>query len=324
MTKKKKNLLQEYIESTNSEINERILSSVSKLLPTDKDNIELIASVDNDIKPLLVVLISDTLNGNHEKAINNAALYKCKSLFGKGIESGAMQPGIPNINIFDVNSITHVIQNIPSILDLMNTSIGSLVECYGRNMNQGYPQEVLEYSIACTTGANCSNNTIDVRDLGICIGKLYTGKKNEDEYNKFLKLIKKLPNNKHRKRLQELVKSVYESSDELISDVSPQIKPNHTKSNQDISSQTTSIQTTSNNKEKSSLKELLDESNSLSDKIMEQCDKIKDVLDEERITFIVEDDTNIVEQNKRRKSNTKELKTNVSDTETRFATEGNE
>ena len=80
-------ILEKYIKRTNREINVLTKKQIKKL---DSTIDTTIIDIDDDIKPLLLVLSSDLYSGNHDTALNNAATIKIFLLVRKAAESGLL------------------------------------------------------------------------------------------------------------------------------------------------------------------------------------------------------------------------------------------
>ncbi len=274
-TKPKKDLLSEYIIKVQKEINE---NATTTLKPFNKDA-DLI-SVDDSLHSVLLVLSIDLLGGNHETAIGMAASYKITGIATKSIQCGEL----PQANIFDIGKLLPLAQNVFSALPLINSAIGSYIECIGKNMNAQCNEVSFGYGVAMNIGANYVNpaKAPTLRQIGINIGNIIQCIDIDDNYKQFLSSVKTLPQNKFTKRLKEYVESI-------------------------LPKKTT---TTTIPKGKSSLKkEESKDSDTLKigvtgtkedfDKAMKE---ISEKLPEVVVKFSTEDDTEIVNKNKERKA----------------------
>ena len=200
MPKEKKNQLEQYLKKTHSEINQKAVSLL-KGITTETD----IVAIDEDIKPILVVISSDIIGGSHQTAIDNAALLKLSVLGIKAYNAGQIQ--FPQ-NI-DINSLPGVLQNIASLIPSLTGCVGSLIECMGKNMKQQTNDTIFQYGLAAHIGTSNSPKSTALQEIGIQIGNLDNNINKEASYQKFKELIKSLPNNKYRKRLVELAEKLY-------------------------------------------------------------------------------------------------------------------
>lgn len=194
----KKNLLEEYITKTNAEINEKAISSL-KPIYKDAD----ILTIDDNIKPLLLVLSSDITGGNHNQAIEQAAILKVSLLSISAIQIGeSPKPAIP-----DINSILPMIQGTLTMLPSIVNCTGSLIECIGKNITQGRDDTLFQYGLAMNTGARIGNmdKAHTLQEIGVCVGCIDMDRDKQTQYQKFSSLVKTLPRNKFTKRLKELV-----------------------------------------------------------------------------------------------------------------------
>lgn len=201
-SKPKKTELEKYLNKTHEEINNRAITSAKNLSKTIDLNI---LTLDDSIKPILTVLCSDCLEGNHDNAINNAALLKTTLL---GIDS--LQAGLPSqIPAFDLNSLSSLVQNISPILNMAFMNIGSILECCGKNIINPSSDTVFQYGYACKVGSAGHIKSDTCQEIGICIGKILHEQNKESQYNKAIDLVKTLHNNRHRKRFIELITKTY-------------------------------------------------------------------------------------------------------------------
>lgn len=200
MAKPKKTKLESYLDNINNEINERAIK-LAKPITEETD----IIKIDNDIKPLLLVISSDVLGEEHGKAVENAAIYKIVVLGIKAYNTGQIQ--FPQ-NI-DINSLPGVLQNVASLLPSLTGCVGSLIECMGKNMKQQTNDTIFQYGLAAHIGASNSPKSPIMQELGISMGNLDNNINKEVSYQKFKELVKSLPNNKYRKRLIELAEKLY-------------------------------------------------------------------------------------------------------------------
>lgn len=197
----KKTQLEIYLEKTHDEINNRAIETL-KSLYKDGDMI----SIDDSIHPVLLLLSNQILGGNHETAVGMAASYKIAGLTTKSIQCGE----IPAINIFDIGKALPLIQNIFSSLPLINSAVGSYIECIGKNMNAQCNEVSFNYGVAMNIGANCINTTKapTLRSIGINIGNIIQCIDIDENHKQFLTSVKTLPQNKFTKRLKEYVESI--------------------------------------------------------------------------------------------------------------------
>lgn len=206
MVKQKKNQLEVYTDKVFSEINKKAIASL-KGITTETD----IISIDNDIKPILVVLSSDIIGNPHQAAIDNAALLKISVLGIKAYNTGQVQlPGN-----MDLNSLPNILQNIASLLPSLTGCIGSFVECFGKNMKQQTNDTVFQYGLAMHIGASNSPKQQTMQEIGVQIGNIDNNIDKEASYHTFNELVKSLPNNKYKKRLVELVNKLYKEEKEV-------------------------------------------------------------------------------------------------------------
>lgn len=198
----KKSLLDEYLLKTQKEINE---SAIKTLKPIN-ENADLI-SIDDTIHSTLLVLSADLLGGNHETAVGVAASYKITGITTKSIQCGE----IPPINILDIGKAIPIVQNLFASIPLINSAIGSYIECIGKNMSAQCNETSFNYGVAMNIGANLVNSQKSpiLRNIGINIGNIIQNIDKEENYKNTNELIKQLPNNKYRKRLSEYVKIIY-------------------------------------------------------------------------------------------------------------------
>jgi len=305
----KKNQLQEYIFHVQKEINDNAIKTL-KPLYTDAD----IISIDDNIHPVLMVMASDILGGNHNTIIGMAASYKITGITVKSMQCGETPP----INIMDIGKTIPIVQGLFASIPLINSAVGSYIECIGKNMNAQCNESSFNYGVAMNIGANFANSSkaSTLRIIGINIGNIMQCIDKEENYKTVNELIRQLPNNKYRKRLSEYVKSIYlehtSISDSLNPPISPQTKPHHINTNH---------VTSNHDKTKSSLKK--NKATKQKDTInigvtgtKEDFEKaikeISEKVPEASVTFCTEDDTETVKKNKERKSKTipKEKETN--------------
>lgn len=204
-TKQKKNQLEQYLKKTHSEINDKAVSSL-KGITTETD----IVAIDEDLKPILVVLSSDILNNSHQTAIDNAALLKLSVLGIKAYNAGQIQ--FPQN--MDIGSLPTVLQSVATLVPSLTGCVGSLIECMGKNIKQQTNDTIFQYGLAAHIGASNSPKSITLQEIGIQIGNLDNNINKEASYQKFKELVKSLPNNKYRKRLIELADKLYKEGKE--------------------------------------------------------------------------------------------------------------
>ena len=318
---KKRTLLDEYISKTHKEINENA-SKTLKSFSKDGDMI----SIDDSIHSVLIVWANDILNGNHETAVGMAASYKIAGITTKSVQCGE----IPPLNFMDIGKAIPIAQSLFASLPLINSAIGSYIECIGKNMNAQCNESSFNYGVAMNIGANFANSSkaSTLRIIGINIGNIMQCIDKEENYKTVNELIRQLPNNKYRKRLSEYVKSIYlehtSISDSLNPPISPQTKPHHINTNH---------VTSNHDKTKSSLKKNKATKQKESDTInigitstKEDFEKaikeISEKIPETSVTFCTEDDTEIANKNKKQKS--KIVPKETATDEIKFATSGDE
>lgn len=203
----KKSLLQQYIDTTQTEITDRAINNL-KSLYKDAD----ILRIDTDIKPILLVLSSDIFNGNHNTSIDNAAMLKIALLTVKSIQEGETpEPQLPDIQNI-IPSIQGAIFAIPNFV----MCFGSVVECIGKNISRQDDPLISQYGTAMHMGVSSLNNpkASVMYDIGICIGNtIHNETSKKTYYEKATSLVKTLPKNRYSKRLKELVDDIYHSED---------------------------------------------------------------------------------------------------------------
>lgn len=222
----KKNLLEDYITKTHKEIND---SAIKTLKPLNKD--ADIITIDDNIQPVLMVLSSDILSGSHDTIVGMAASYKITGLTTKSIQCGE----VPKANIFDIGTIIPLVQSVMSSMPLINSAIGSYIECLGKNMVMQCNEISFNYGVAMNIGANFANPTKApvLRNIGILIGNISQNIDVDENHKQFLSLVKTLPNNKYTKRLKEYVESIKSKEPKIEERSSPEkeevIQPTNTK-----------------------------------------------------------------------------------------------
>lgn len=205
MTKRKssqkKNLLSEYIFKTQKEINDNAIKTLKPLY----DNADMI-SIDDSIHSVLLILAGDILSGNHETLVGIASSYKITGITVKSMQCGETPP----INIFDIGKVIPIVQGLFASMPLINSAVGSYIECIGKNMNAQCNEISFNYGVAMNIGANYASpqKSSTLRSIGINIGNIIQCIDIEDNYKQFLILVKTLPNNKYTKRLKEYVESI--------------------------------------------------------------------------------------------------------------------
>lgn len=300
--KQKKDLLLEYLIKTQKEINE---NAITTLKPFNKDA-DLI-SVDDSLHSILLVLSVDILGGNHETAVGMAASYKITCLATKSVQCGEL----PQANIFDIGKLLPLAQNIFSSLPLINSAVGSYIECIGKNMNAQCNEVSFGYGVAMNIGGNYGNSkhASTLRSIGINIGNIIQCIDIDENYKQFLISVKILPNNKYTKRLKEYVESILPKKTTL-SKIPNTMLP--------IPKEKSSLKKKEESKDVDTLKIGVTGTKEDFDNAMKEISKIPELAD---IKFSAEDDTEIVNKTKERKTkekiipkeSTEEIKFNIGD-----------
>lgn len=295
-TKQKKDLLSEYIIKTSKEINE---NATTTLKPFNKDA-DLI-SIDDSLHSILLVLSIDILGGNHETAVGMAASYKITGIASKSVQCGEL----PQANIFDIGKLLPLAQNIFSSLPLINSAVGSYIECIGKNMNAQCNDVSFGYGVAMNIGGNYGNpkHAPTLRSIGINIGNIIQCIDVDENYKQFITSVKTLPQNRYTKRLKEYVESILPKK--TIITTIPKGKSSQKKEEQK-DSDTIKIGVTGT-------KEDFDNA------MKEISEKLPDVT----VKFSTEDDTEIVNKIKERKAKEKTISKEHTD-EIKFATKEDE
>jgi len=298
---KKRTLLDEYISKTHKEINENA-SKTLKSFSKDGDMI----SIDDSIHSVLIVWANDILNGNHETAVGMAASYKIAGITTKSVQCGE----IPPLNFMDIGKAIPIAQSLFASLPLINSAIGSYIECIGKNMNAQCNESSFNYGVAMNIGANFANSSkaSTLRIIGINIGNILQNIDVDDNYKQFLLSVKTLPNNRYTKRLKEYVTSILPKK--TIPSKIPETSPT-TKTKSSLKNDKATKQSLSNNSKKQ--KDTINIGVTGTKEDFEKAIKeISEKVPEASVTFCTEDDTETVKKNKERKSKTipKEKETN--------------
>jgi len=307
----KKTQLEIYLEKTHSEINNRAIETL-KSLYKDADMI----SIDDSIHPVLIILANDILSGNHDTAVGMAVSYKIAGIATKSIQCGET----PTINIFDIGKALPLIQNIFSALPLINSAVGSYIECIGKNMNAQCNEISFNYGVAMNIGANNINTTKSptLRSIGINIGNIIQCIDVDDNYKQFLLSVKTLPNNRYTKRLKEYVVSILPKKT-IPSKIPDTILP-IPKEKSSLKNDKATKQSLSNNSKKQ--KDTINIGVTGTKEDFEKAIKeISEKIPETSVTFCTEDDTEIT-KNKKQKS--KIVPKETATDEIKFTTSGDE
>jgi len=292
---KKRTLLDEYISKTHKEINENA-SKTLKSFSKDGDMI----SIDDSIHSVLIVWANDILNGNHETAVGMAASYKIAGITTKSVQCGE----IPPLNFMDIGKAIPIAQSLFASLPLINSAIGSYIECIGKNMNAQCNESSFNYGVAMNIGANFANSSkaSTLRIIGINIGNILQNIDIDDNYKQFLLSVKTLPNNKYTKRLKEYVTSILPKKT-IPSKIPDTMLP--------FPKKKSSLKKDKATKQKESDTINIDVTSTKED-FEKAIKQISEKVPEASVTFCTEDDTETVKKNKERKSKTipKEKETN--------------
>ena len=291
----KKNQLQEYIYHVQKEINDNATKTL-KPLYTDADMI----SIDDNIHPVLMVMASDILGGNHDTIIGMAASYKITGITVKSMQCGETPP----INIMDIGKTIPIVQGLFASIPLINSAVGSYIECIGKNMNAQCNEISFNYGVAMNIGSNFANpgKSSVLRSIGINIGNITQCIDIDDNYKQFLLSVKTLPNNKYTKRLKEYVTSILPKKT-IPSKIPDTMLP--------FPKKKSSLKKDKATKQKESDTINIDVTSTKED-FEKAIKQISEKVPEASVTFCAEDDTETVKKNKERKSKTipKEKETN--------------
>lgn len=208
---KKTDLLNKYVKRTNREINVLAKKQIEKL---DSSIDTTIIDIDDDVKPLLLVLSSDLYSGNHDTALNNAATIKIFLLLRKAAESGLLDTQ-DDIKIKNPQESFKFLSNILSQGAVLTSSY---LECMGKNMIRGDEPDVFECGLAVHMGINVANPRLSAigYDIGALIGKIITLEDIDGSEETLSELLKQTPKNKYKKRLNDLIaKLTKEARDEI-------------------------------------------------------------------------------------------------------------
>ena len=295
MTKKKssqtkKNQLQEYIFHVQKEINDNATKTL-KPLYTDADMI----SIDDNIHPVLMVMASDILSGNHDTIIGMAASYKITGITVKSMQCGETPP----INIMDIGKTIPIVQGLFASIPLINSAVGSYIECIGKNMNAQCNEISFNYGVAMNIGSNFANpgKSSVLRSIGINIGNITQCIDIDDNYKQFLLSVKTLPNNRYTKRLKEYVTSILPKKT-ILSKI-PETSST-TKEKSSLKKDKATKQSLSNSKKQ---KDTINIGVTGTKEDFEKAIKeISEKIPETSVTFCAEDDTEIANKNKEKKT----------------------
>lgn len=196
--KESKPQVDEYIAKTHSEINNKLVSTFNGVIPEIS-----VITIDDDIKPVLLVLSNDVCGGNHEQGVDNAVIFKCCNFAVKAMREGSISP----TSGFDLTGMIGIMHHAILMMPSVANTIGSFMECFGKNIKQGSEDTIFQYGLAMFTGANLtsSDKSPQLQLIGISIGKIIEGTNKKENQVLVKPLVKNLPNNKYRKRLEELV-----------------------------------------------------------------------------------------------------------------------
>lgn len=284
----KKNQLQEYIYHVQKEINDNATKTL-KPLYTDADMI----SIDDNIHPVLMVMASDILGGNHDTIIGMAASYKITGITVKSMQCGETPP----INIMDIGKTIPIVQGLFASIPLINSAVGSYIECIGKNMNAQCNEISFNYGVAMNIGSNFANpdKSSVLRSIGINIGNIIQCIDVDDNYKQFLLSVKTLPNNRYTKRLKEYVASILPKKtipskipDTMLPFPKKKSSLKKDKATKQKESDTINIDVTSTKED-------------FEKAIKQISEKVPEV---DTVTFCTEDDTEIANKNKKQKSKT--------------------
>lgn len=207
--KKVKVTLDRYLSETNQEINIRASNIITKITPEFDINV---LSIDNDIRPFLVVLSSDLLNNDKELAYNNAAIMKTIILGLKATQENISIPSsLPVPDMF-----TLIASLGPGITSLAGIT-SSTIECTLKNLTRGDESNIFQYGLCLHIGSAGNINNGLMYDIGILIGNIQTNKYPDDNYTKLKELLKKLPDNKYKKLFYEYTEHIYNETKGIIS-----------------------------------------------------------------------------------------------------------